>query len=165
VYPYSQCQTARHPRRVGKIACRILTTWHERACDFAHACPLPRAGLAASPTRGQRRVLPCAVLRDLGRAFAHPTDLAFCCSLHLSFLSLHSTSFFAFRCPFARGVRSAGGAWMLATHPDRQAMTGLRTPHRSASPSRARLAFIAHPRLPLAAFDMPPHWASQPDAR
>ena len=37
---------------------------------------------------------------------------------------------------------------MPATHPDRQAMTGLRTPHRFASLSRARLAFIAHPRLP-----------------
>jgi hypothetical protein len=44
---------------------------------------------------------------------------------------------------------------MLATHPDRPAMTGGQTPHRSASPSRARLAFIAHPRLPLAAFDVP----------
>ena len=45
-------------------------------------------------------------------------------------------------------MRSAGGAWMPATHPDRPAMTGGQTPHRFASLSRARLAFIAHPRLP-----------------
>src|SRR5262249_41088439 len=44
---------------------------------------------------------------------------------------------------------------MLATHPDRHAMTGVQTPHRSASPSkRARLAFVAHHRSPVAAIDM-----------
>src|SRR5215813_6949046 len=68
--------------------------------------------------------------------------------------SLFVTRLF-FPCPFARGVRSAGGAWMPATHPDRHAMTGVQTPHRSASPSkRARLAFVAHHRSPVAAIDM-----------
>jgi len=60
---------------------------------------------------------------------------------------------------FAAPSRGACGApvalRMLATHPDRPAMTGGQTPHRFASLSRARLAFIAHPRLPLAAFDTP----------
>src|SRR5215470_14716384 len=79
-------------------------------------------------------------------------------------LCLFSSSLLA--SSFAAPSRGACGApvalRMPATHPDRPAMTGGQTPHRSASPSRARLAFVAHHRMPVAAFDMPHVWASKP---
>jgi hypothetical protein len=39
-----------------------------------------------------------------------------------SLLSFHPLFSLLFPCPFARGMRSAGGAWMPATHPDRPAI-------------------------------------------
>jgi hypothetical protein len=43
-------------------------------------------------------------------------------------LSFFPSGSLPFRPPPMRGVRSAGGAWMPATHPDRRAITGAQTP-------------------------------------
>ena len=49
---------------------------------------------------------------------------------HFSLLTslLLSLLHFLHFAPPSRSVRSAGGAWMPATHPDRHAMTGMQTP-------------------------------------
>src|SRR5436190_940486 len=86
--------------------------------------------------------------------------LAFTCYRRLPFPSSNSlfatpldTSLFTIRffirCPFARGVRSAGGAWMHATHPDRHAMTGMQTPlsiRSRATPALRSLRTAGKPR-------------------
>ena len=106
-------------------------------------------------------------------AFDARNSLCLVCSslLHSTLPSLFATRHSLFASSSRAPSRGACGApvalRMPATHPDRPAFTRSRTtrvnalvtsgqtPHRSASPSRARLAFIAHPRLPLAAFDTP----------
>ena len=65
-----------------------------------------------------------------------PTLHFFTLSSHFLLLSLITSYLLHFPCPLARGVRSAGGAWMPATHPDRHAMTGVQTPHRTNGPSK-----------------------------
>jgi len=86
--------------------------------------------------------------------------LAFTCYRRLPFPSSNSlfatpldTSLFTIRffirCPLARGVRSAGGAWMHATHPDRHAMTGMQTPlsiRSRATPALRSLRTAGKPR-------------------
>jgi hypothetical protein len=128
----SQCQTAQTDLgRVGKGARRQRATSPHRT----NARAVPTSRQMPEPSRPNSGTdLASRVTRGHGaqeRAFAHPKF-----SFALYSLSLLLSFFFSFRCPFARGVRSAGGAWMHATHPDRHAMTGVRTPHRSASPSR-----------------------------
>jgi hypothetical protein len=70
-----------------------------------------------------------------------------------------------FRCPFARGVRSAGGAWMLVTHPDRPAMTGGQTPHRTTGPSKCPPCVRCAPQGARGRVRYAARRASQPDAR
>jgi hypothetical protein len=78
--------------------------------------------------------------------------------LPIPFPLLHSTSLFAtpyslfaffMRRLLARGMWSAGGAWMPATHPDRHAMTGMQTPlsiRSRATPALRSLRTAGKPR-------------------
>jgi hypothetical protein len=78
---------------------------------------------------------------------------------------LFSPSFLPFPGPFARGVRSAGGAWMLATHPDRPAMTGGQTPHRTNSPSKCPPCVHCAPQDARGCVRHAAHWTSKANVR
>ena len=136
-------------RRDGSCAAIAVTLLFILASSSraAAACPSGDAG------RGRAHVWRTA--REARPPIAAPDGpkISFALATHIHFSFLHFPSFH-FAAP-TRGVRSAVGAWMHATHPDRHAMTGMLTPHRTTGPSkRARLAFVAHHESPVAAFDM-----------
>ena len=141
----SQCQTAQTDLgRVGKGARRQRATSPHRT----NARAVPTSRQMPEPSRPNSGTdLASRVTRGHGaqeRAFAHPKF-----SFALYSLSLLLSVFFSFRCPFARGVRSAGGAWMPATHPDRHAMTGMQTPlsiRSRATPALRSLRTAGKPR-------------------
>ena len=130
----AQLVAGRANRARGRLGLTALVLHNVKQPHTAGVCP--RVGCAASSefaatiTRGQNPTRARTVLRRHSRRFCLPYNFILSCRSH-SLLSFSSPlPHFA---PPLRSVRSAGGAWMPATHPDRHAMTGMQTPHRSAA--------------------------------
>jgi hypothetical protein len=105
-----------------------------RACAAPFSPPAPVSLSRVSPHRPNPFRSGTDRIRILG---ALPFRLAAPCGAFVSHFA-----------PPMRGVRSAVGAWMPATHPDRHAMTGVQTPlsnRRGANPPCVHCAPRANP--------------------